>query len=106
MSTSADKSSDDASLGDEQRVVPSAMDGAGEHRSRDVDDDLDVDLDVGLGVGPGVDDAFADTGDMFSAELENVSASDWDIDTTELWGGDGGYGGAEAGGESGFDFPL
>lgn len=122
MSPSADKSPDDASLGDEQRVVAASADSAGEQGTPDADAGLDGDLgvdlgadagvdadlgaDLDLGAGAGVEDPFADTADWFSAELENVSASDWDIDTTELWGGDGGYEGADGGAESGFDLPM
>lgn len=51
-------------------------------------------------------DPFADTTDWFSAELENVSASDWDIDTAQLWGDDIDPGRAEEDGESGLDFSL
>jgi hypothetical protein len=55
--------------------------------------------------GGDVGDPFADTTDWFSAELENVSASDWDIDTAQLWG-DSDPARADEGGESGLDFSL
>ena len=52
-------------------------------------------------------DPFADptVGNLFSAEIENVSASDWDIDAARIWG-DGDDQAVEDGGGIGLDFPL
>ena len=37
-------------------------------------------------------DPFADPAsvNLFSAEIENVNASDWDLDSSQIWGDDGG----------------
>ena len=63
--------------------------------------------------GDGFADAFSDAStNWFSAEIENVSASDWDIDTAQIWDGDGGQddvtdgGDAVAGDSVGGDFPM
>ena len=42
---------------------------------------------------------------LFSAEIENVNASDWDVDTALIWGDDGGDAVID-GGSIGLDFPL
>jgi hypothetical protein len=44
-------------------------------------------------------------GNMFTAEIENVNASDWDVDTALIWGDEGGDAIVD-GGSAGFDFPL
>lgn len=44
-------------------------------------------------------------GNLFTAEIENVDASDWDVDTALLWGDEGSDPIVE-GGSAGFDFPL
>lgn len=50
-------------------------------------------------------DPFADpTSNLFSAELENVNASDWDVDASRIWGDDGTQG--DSSGGIGIDFPL
>ena len=52
-------------------------------------------------------DPFADPAstNLFSAEIENVNASDWDVDTNLIWGDDGGD--AVEGGEIlGLDLPF
>lgn len=54
-------------------------------------------------------DAFADPagGNLFSAEIENVNASDWDLDMDGIWGEDGGQGAVDDdGGVGGLDFSL
>jgi hypothetical protein len=55
----------------------------------------------------GLSDAFADpaSSNLFSVEIENVNASDWDIDTEAIWGADGQQA-ADDGGVIGLDFPL
>jgi hypothetical protein len=46
-------------------------------------------------------------GNLFTAEIENVNASDWDVDATLIWGDDDGSGLADdTGGGIAFDFPL
>ena len=53
-------------------------------------------------------DPFADPAstNLFSAEIENVNASDWDVDTNLIWGDDGGDA-LEDGGETlGLDLPF
>jgi hypothetical protein len=42
---------------------------------------------------------------LFSAEIENVNASDWDIDADSIWGDDG-EADVDDGGAIGLDFPL
>ncbi|MFD4420532.1 hypothetical protein ACFWN7_03380 [Agromyces sp. NPDC058484] len=42
---------------------------------------------------------------LFTAEIENVDASDWDVDTELIWGEDGGDAIVD-GGSLGLDFPL
>lgn len=44
-------------------------------------------------------------GNLFTAEIENVNASDWDVDTALIWGDEGGDPIVD-GGSAGFDFPL
>ena len=44
-------------------------------------------------------------GTLFTAEIENVNASDWDVDTALIWGDEGGDAIVDGGG-TGFDFPL
>ena len=53
-------------------------------------------------------DPFADsaTANLFSAEIENVSASDWDMDADSIWGGDAPLGDVDDGGGIGLDFTL
>jgi hypothetical protein len=54
-------------------------------------------------------DAFADPagGNLFSAEIENVNASDWDHDMDAIWGDEGGQSAVDDdGGVGGLDFPL
>ncbi|MET0829972.1 MAG: hypothetical protein ABWY26_10655 [Microbacterium sp.] len=72
--------------------------------------DASADTDDAFGVDPWGDDytdPFADPAstNLFSAEIENVNASDWDIDTARIWGEDGEQGAVEDGG-IGLDFPL
>jgi hypothetical protein len=43
---------------------------------------------------------------LFSAEIENVDASDWDFDTDLIWGDDGGNAVVDDGGIADPDFPL
>ena len=62
-----------------------------------------------FGVDPWGDDftdPFADpaSANLFSAEIENVNASDWDVDAARIWGDDGEQGVVEDSG--GLDFPL
>ncbi|KDA06662.1 hypothetical protein DC31_08045 [Microbacterium sp. CH12i] len=55
-----------------------------------------------------LDDTFDFTGaDMFTQEIENVNASDWDVDNDLLWG-DGGAADAIDIGDTAFDsdFPI
>ncbi len=58
--------------------------------------------------GDGFADAFSDAStNWFSAEIENVSASDWDIDTAQIWDGDDGADDVTDGGDAvGGDFPM
>ena len=54
-------------------------------------------------------DPFADPGsaNLFSAEIENVNASDWDIDTASIWGDEIGDTDIDGGGEAlGLDLPF
>lgn len=53
-------------------------------------------------------DAFADPAgaNFFSAEIENVNATDWDVDADSIWGDDGGSDAVDDGGIAGLDFPL
>lgn len=53
-------------------------------------------------------DPFADPAgvDMFTQEIENVDASDWDVDSASLWGDEGMDTGADLGDASfDIDFP-
>ena len=47
-------------------------------------------------------DSYADPGsaNLFSAEIENVNASDWDVDTALIWGADGGEAATDGGGDT------
>lgn len=53
-------------------------------------------------------DAFADPAgsNLFSAEIENVHASDWDLDMDGIWGEDGGHSAVDVDSVGGLDFPL
>ena len=53
-------------------------------------------------------DPFADpaTANLFSAEIENVNATDWDVDADSIWGDDVGSDAVDDGGVTGLDFPL
>ena len=54
-------------------------------------------------------DPFADpaSANLFSAEIENVNASDWDIDTASIWGDEAGDADIDGGGEAlGLDLPF
>ena len=42
----------------------------------------------------------------FSDEIENVSASDWDVDTDQIWGDDDTTDPADDAGGAGIDFAL
>ena len=70
-----------------------------------------ADADDALGADPwGMDfsDPFADaaTTNLFSAEIENVNATDWDVDADSIWGDDVGSDAVDDGGVTGLDFPL
>lgn len=58
--------------------------------------------------GDGFADVFSDAStSWFSAEIENVSASDWDIDSAQIWDGDADADDVTDGGEAvGGDFPM
>ena len=69
-----------------------------------------ADADDALGADPWDEDfadPFADPAstNLFSAEIENVNASDWDVDADRIWGDDGGSDAVDDGGVSGLDFP-
>ena len=87
---SSDAASWQRQLGDEQPADPSAGDTFGEDPWSD-----------------DVTEALADPAgtNLFSAEIENVNASDWEIDTELIWGDDG-QAGVDDGGSIGLDFPL
>ncbi len=53
-------------------------------------------------------DPFADPAmaNLFSAEIENVNATDWDVDADSIWGDDVGSDAVDDGGVTGLDFPL
>ena len=53
-------------------------------------------------------DPFADpaSANLFSAEIENVNASDWDVDTGRIWGDDGERATVEDGGARARLLPL
>ena len=53
-------------------------------------------------------DPFADpaTANLFSEEIENVNATDWDLDADSIWGDDVGSDAVDNGGAAGLDFPL
>jgi hypothetical protein len=76
-----------------------------------LDDVPEVPADA-FGAGPWGDDLadpFADPSspDFFSAEIENVNASDWDIDADLIWGDDGGGAPIEDGDAGmGLDLPF
>ena len=71
-----------------------------------------ADPDDGFGAGQWGDDftdPFADPAatNLFSAEIENVNASDWDVDTDLMWGDDAGSATIDDGGETlGLDLPF
>jgi len=67
----------------------------------DADDAFDVDP-----WGDDFTDPFADptATNLFSAEIENVNASDWEVDAARIWGDDAEQGVVEDSG--GLDFPL
>ena len=55
--------------------------------------------------GDGYADPFADpTANLFSAEIENVNPSDWNLDAALIWGDDGEQ--AADDGSIGIDFPM
>jgi hypothetical protein len=53
-------------------------------------------------------DPFADpaTANLFSAEIENVNATDWDLDADSIWGDDVAGDAVDDGGVTGLEFPL
>jgi hypothetical protein len=53
-------------------------------------------------------DAYSDptAANLFTAEIEHVDASDWDVDTALIWGDEIDDGGAGLDGSMGLDFPL
>ena len=68
---------------------------------------------VGSDVGASGEDAWDELAsgnptalDLFSAEIENVDASDWDFDADLIWGDDGGDAAVDGGGTAEPDFPL
>ena len=71
-----------------------------------------ADTDEAFGADPWEDDAadpFADpaSANLFSAEIENVNASDWDVDTAAIWGDEvGGADFEDGGGALGLDLPF
>ena len=61
--------------------------------------------DDGSDDGWGHDFADSDETDWFSAEIENVDASDWDLESHEIWGDDP-AGSVDEAGPEGLDIPL
>ena len=51
-------------------------------------------------------DADAMSANWFSDEIENVSASDWDVDAEQIWGDDDTGATADDAGGAGLDFSL
>lgn len=52
-------------------------------------------------------DPFADPANLFSAEIENVSVTDWDVDAALIWGDGAGNADPDGGAETlGFDLPF
>jgi hypothetical protein len=51
-------------------------------------------------------DPDAMTANWFSDEIENVSASDWDVDAEQIWGDDDTGAAADDAGGAGLDFSL
>jgi hypothetical protein len=53
-------------------------------------------------------DPFADpaSANLFSAEIENVNASDWDVDTASIWGDEAGSADIDGGEALGLDLPF
>lgn len=53
-------------------------------------------------------DPLADpSANLFSAEIEDLDASDWNVDNAQIWGDETGDGGIDdGGGLVGADFPL
>lgn len=95
--------------------MSSSDDGASRHDHQPLDDvpePTDPSEDAGpLGADPwGMDftDAFSDpaVSNLFSAEIENVNATDWDVDADSIWGDDVGGDAVDDGGLAGLDFPL
>ena len=73
--------------------------------------DPSIDADDAFGQDPWGDDpfdVFADpsASNLFSAELENVDASAWDVDTELIWGDDGRGPAVDDDGATGLDFSL
>jgi len=73
--------------------------------------DPSIDADDTFGQDPWGDDpsdAFADpsASNLFAAELENVDASAWDVDTELIWGDEGQGPAGDDGGATGLDFSL
>ena len=77
----------------------------------DVPEQPSADADDAFGADPWGDDfadPFADpaSANLFSAEIENVNASDWDVDAARIWGDDAGSDAVDDGGDAGLDLPL
>ena len=73
--------------------------------------DASADADDAFGADPWGDDSadpFADpaSANLFSAEIENVNASDWDIDTASIWGDEAGDADIDGGDTLGLDLPF
>lgn len=43
---------------------------------------------------------------LFASEIENLDVSDWDVDTSLIWGDDAGAGPDDGGAAAAFHFPL
>ena len=71
--------------------------------STDADDAFEADP-----WGDDIADPFADPAsvNLFSAEIENVNASDWDVDTASIWGDEAGNGDVDGGEALGLDLPF
>ncbi|KRA25730.1 hypothetical protein ASD65_15840 [Microbacterium sp. Root61] len=70
--------------------------------------DSDVGADAASSLWGADIDVFSDPAEtgMFSDEIENIDASDWDADASGIWGDDGDGAGLDDGGAIGLDFPL
>jgi len=73
--------------------------------------DASADTDDAFGADPWADDLtdpFADpaAANLFSAEIENVNASDWDVDTSVIWGDEAGSADIDGGDTLGLDLPF